>query len=66
MEECKLGSNVEVQHVERQNVKITELPWRRGLQNRRSLVRVPPGCKVFRPLHIAVLLSKVKSFSPDF
>jgi hypothetical protein len=27
------------------------------LQNRRSRVRIPPGCKVFRNLYIAVLLS---------
>jgi hypothetical protein len=37
-------------------------PWRRGivvrLQNTRSQVRIPPGCKVFGFLYIAVLLSK--------
>jgi hypothetical protein len=27
------------------------------LRNRRSRVRIPPGCKVFRNLYIAVLLS---------
>jgi hypothetical protein len=38
--------------------------WQSGhcvqLQNRRSRVRIPPWCKVFRNLYIAVLLSKLK------
>jgi hypothetical protein len=46
------------------------LPWRRGicsgqrvhLQNRRSRVRISPGCKVFRNLYIAVLLQKVNMY----
>jgi hypothetical protein len=30
-----------------------------GLQNKKSRVRIPPGCKVFRSLYISFLLSKL-------
>jgi hypothetical protein len=39
------------------NPKLPMAAWHSGHRNRRSRVRIPPGCKVFRNLYISVLLS---------